>query len=232
MLGKEKCKILKEIRAQIAAANEIEWVTENCTHKGDCRGTCPKCEAEVAALERALARRRALGKTVAVAGLSAGLLVSTSACSPIDSTTTAVNGDMVAESDRTTTSVTTTTSMMMPPGSISGVPLPPSYYYTDFVLQDARLFEAKTVFYADDVLMDEDDDPPRSIEIPEGARFEVIGANAEANVWLIRYEEAYYCVYGETLEADAVEVTDEGETDASDESGGSAESGDPSETGE
>ena len=78
--GKEKCRILKQIRAEIAKQNDIAWVVEECSHKGDCRGTCPKCEAEVRQLERALERRAALGKTVAVVGISAGLSLSVIGC--------------------------------------------------------------------------------------------------------------------------------------------------------
>ncbi len=78
--GKEKCRILKQIRAEIAKQNDIAWVVEECSHKGNCRGTCPKCEAEVRQLERALERRAALGKTVAVAGIAAGLSLSVTGC--------------------------------------------------------------------------------------------------------------------------------------------------------
>ena len=35
MTGKEKCKILKEIRKEIAQKNDIEWVVNECRHKGD-----------------------------------------------------------------------------------------------------------------------------------------------------------------------------------------------------
>ena len=45
--GKRTCKILKEIRKQIAQNNDIEFVTSECKHQGDCLGTCPKCEAEL-----------------------------------------------------------------------------------------------------------------------------------------------------------------------------------------
>ena len=45
--GKQTCKILKDIRRQIAEANDIEYITSECQYKGDCTGTCPKCEAEV-----------------------------------------------------------------------------------------------------------------------------------------------------------------------------------------
>ena len=74
MKGKQTCKILKEIRKQIAAENDIHLVIEECTYQGDCLGTCPKCEAEVRYLERELEKRQRLGKAAVVAGLSVGLL--------------------------------------------------------------------------------------------------------------------------------------------------------------
>ena len=43
--GKQTCKILKDIRRQIAEANDIEYITSECQYKGDCTGTCPKCES-------------------------------------------------------------------------------------------------------------------------------------------------------------------------------------------
>ena len=78
--GKEKCRILKEIRAEIAKANNIEWVVSECKHQGNCKGTCPKCEQEVRQLEAALARREALGKTVAVVGISAAISLAVTGC--------------------------------------------------------------------------------------------------------------------------------------------------------
>ena len=72
--GKQTCKILKEIRRQIAAENDIKLVIEECTYQGDCKGTCPKCEAEVRYLERELEKRQRMGKAAVVAGLSVGLL--------------------------------------------------------------------------------------------------------------------------------------------------------------
>ncbi|MBQ4116085.1 MAG: hypothetical protein IJD37_01775 [Clostridia bacterium] len=84
MTGKSKCKILKDIRRQIAEKNGIELVIEECKYKGDCLGTCPRCEAEVRYLEKELEKRRALGKKVAVAGLVATLTVSTTSCNLVD----------------------------------------------------------------------------------------------------------------------------------------------------
>ena len=71
--GKQICKILKDIRKQIAQENDIEFITSECQHKGDCAGTCPKCEAEVRYLESQLARRRADGFPARLAGVSLGL---------------------------------------------------------------------------------------------------------------------------------------------------------------
>lgn len=72
--GKQTCKILKEIRRQIAKANDIEFVTSECRYKGDCLGTCPKCEAEVRYLEQQLRARQLAGKLVNLAGISAGII--------------------------------------------------------------------------------------------------------------------------------------------------------------
>ena len=80
MKGKNKCKILKQIRQKIADENDIPYVTRECGYKGDCLGTCPKCEAELRYLERELEKRRALGKAVAVAAVAAGLSLSLAAC--------------------------------------------------------------------------------------------------------------------------------------------------------
>ena len=91
MNGKKRCKILKEIRQKIAEANDIEFITSECQHKGDCLGTCPKCEAELRYLERELEKRQSLGKTVIVAGLSA--VIATSAIGCDDWVVTETGGD-------------------------------------------------------------------------------------------------------------------------------------------
>ena len=68
--GKSTCKVLKEVRREIARVNGIPLEERECTHKGDCAGTCPYCEAEVRYLERELSKRKSLGKAVAVAGIA------------------------------------------------------------------------------------------------------------------------------------------------------------------
>ena len=65
--------MLKTIRKQIADANEIKYEPRECHHQGECRGTCPACEAEVRYIERQLDIRRQLGRAVAIVGISAGL---------------------------------------------------------------------------------------------------------------------------------------------------------------
>lgn len=80
MNGKGKCKILKDIRRQIAKDNDIEFVTSECKYQGDCTGTCPKCEAEVRYLEQELAKRQKAGKAIAVAGIAAALVIGAAGC--------------------------------------------------------------------------------------------------------------------------------------------------------
>ena len=83
MKGKQTCKILKEIRKQIAEENDIKLVVEECTYHGDCQGTCPKCEAEVRYLERELEKRQRMGKAAVFAGMSLGTLLVASSCNGV-----------------------------------------------------------------------------------------------------------------------------------------------------
>lgn len=70
MTGKEKCRLLRQIRSEIAQANGIAYVTEECTYQGDdCLGTCPKCDAEVRQLEMALSLKAARGEQISLQGL-------------------------------------------------------------------------------------------------------------------------------------------------------------------
>ena len=71
--GKSTCKLLKDIRQQIADANGISYQPKECHHKGDCAGTCPACEEEVRYLERELKARKGNGFGMQVAGIAAGI---------------------------------------------------------------------------------------------------------------------------------------------------------------
>lgn len=206
MKGKDKCKILKEIRAQIAAANDIAWVTEECPHKGDCRGTCPKCEAEVAALERELARRRALGKSVAIVGLSAGLLMNAVACTQLSTV-----GDDPAD-DSQATSTTTVPSIEidgdMAPETQPGVELggepAPIYYLSDFTLYESETMYVVTKDLYIDFLTEDEMNPIYGCEsLYAGDFFMLVGDNAteqrEAWLYLVRYKGELYAMYSNYL---------------------------------
>lgn len=71
--GKDICNELKAVRRSIARENGIPFETEECTYQGECRGTCPRCEAELRQLETALAGRLSMGKVATVAGLMLSL---------------------------------------------------------------------------------------------------------------------------------------------------------------
>ena len=90
--GKQVCKILKDIRKQIAEENDIEFITSECKHQGDCAGTCPKCEAELKYLESQLARRSASGLPARLAGIAIGFAAVAPAFTSCDWMT---KGDMV-----------------------------------------------------------------------------------------------------------------------------------------
>lgn len=60
-VGKAICEVLKRVRKTIAEANGIMYEPENCNHKGDCPGTCPKCEMELHNLSKELWQRENKG---------------------------------------------------------------------------------------------------------------------------------------------------------------------------
>ena len=76
MNGKRTCSLLKSIRCKIAEQNEIEFHTPECTFEGECKGTCPKCEAELRYLTQKLEKLRASGRRVAVAGIATAVMAS------------------------------------------------------------------------------------------------------------------------------------------------------------
>lgn len=70
--GRSVCNVLKGIRKAIADANGIKYEPVECSFEGECRGTCPACEAELRYIERELSLRRMAGRAVAVAGIALG----------------------------------------------------------------------------------------------------------------------------------------------------------------
>ena len=67
--GKRICQALKELRKRIADANNIPFEMEECTHQGDCPGTCPKCESELRYLMDSTDKREKEGKPVVLDGI-------------------------------------------------------------------------------------------------------------------------------------------------------------------
>lgn len=45
--GKERCEYLKQIRIKFAKDHGIPYEPAQCSHIGECRGTCPQCEEEL-----------------------------------------------------------------------------------------------------------------------------------------------------------------------------------------
>lgn len=77
--GKKICNLLKSIRKEIAQVNHIEYEMDDCPFQGDCKGTCPKCEAEVRYIETQLSLRQKAGKVIKIAGVATSFLA-LSAC--------------------------------------------------------------------------------------------------------------------------------------------------------
>ncbi|WP_301047879.1 carboxypeptidase-like regulatory domain-containing protein [uncultured Muribaculum sp.] len=125
--GKQTCKILKEIRRQIAEANGIEFITSECRYKGDCLGTCPKCEAEVRYLEQQLRIRSLAGKAVALAGISAAslamLMPMTSQAQTLQEPQNILKGSIPVMADTITVRGVALSGDTLPDGTISKEPL-------------------------------------------------------------------------------------------------------------
>ena len=102
--GKRICNVLKEVRLEIAKANDIQYAPNECHHEGPCAGTCPACEAEVRYLEQQLQLRRVMGRAVVLTGIAAGLTSLTAygqsklpnSCEN-DSTVTELAGDVAVD---------------------------------------------------------------------------------------------------------------------------------------
>ena len=73
-----KCRSLKAVRKKLADAVGIDLHQRECTNPGNCRGTCPKCEAEEKKLNEALLKRGA------VAALAAAMSIGLTGCSSQD----------------------------------------------------------------------------------------------------------------------------------------------------
>lgn len=64
MTGKEKCELLRDIRVQLANANDIPYTPVKCYHKGNCKGTCDACDSELADLTATFIKLSKNGQSV------------------------------------------------------------------------------------------------------------------------------------------------------------------------
>lgn len=89
--GKAKCERLKQIRKDLAEQLNIDLQQKECTFKGNCKGTCPKCKKEEQILNNELLKR------VAVLGVGALATLSLAGCTPNDKVSNEISGNMTYE---------------------------------------------------------------------------------------------------------------------------------------
>ena len=70
--GKKTCEVLRAVRKRVADLNGIQYVPVECTHEGDCIGTCPACERERQYVEEQLSLKVKAGQALKVLGVAAG----------------------------------------------------------------------------------------------------------------------------------------------------------------
>src|SRR5574344_950468 len=60
--GKQMCELLKKLRKAIAVDNNIKYDYSECNYKGECQGTCPKCDAELEELQKIIDEKERSGE--------------------------------------------------------------------------------------------------------------------------------------------------------------------------
>ena len=118
--GKRICNELKAVRRRIADENGIELHQSECRHTGDCRGTCPKCEAEMRYLEQVLTRRLTTGRAATVAGLTLSLAACGGAAEPTLSVDTPLDTTLADTSCASDTIINAETDVPCPDIPIPG----------------------------------------------------------------------------------------------------------------
>ncbi len=126
MNGKDKCNLLKSIRCKIAMENGIDYRPAECYFQGECKGTCPRCEAELQKLTVELQKLKDTGKRVAVAGIAAALLAGAAGCvpQPVNENDTIENQETVEPLKEPDTEQTTSELPLEIEGKIAEDPAP------------------------------------------------------------------------------------------------------------
>ncbi len=52
--GKDLCRLLRQIRQDIATEYDLSYTPFECHHKGNCKGSCEKCDAELLDIQKQL----------------------------------------------------------------------------------------------------------------------------------------------------------------------------------
>ena len=99
--GRIICDELKRVRLELAKANGIDYNPIVCNHQGECSGTCPKCEAELAELTRQIKGKKSV-KVIGIAPLKVAAVVAATATALSLSACYEEEGDVeVPQSDTT-----------------------------------------------------------------------------------------------------------------------------------
>ena len=80
--GRRICDYLKSIRQDIADQNGIEYHSSECNFKGECSGTCPKCDAELIDLQNKINSIPHAKRNLTLAGIA--LTVSLAGCNNVN----------------------------------------------------------------------------------------------------------------------------------------------------
>lgn len=88
--GRIICDELKRVRLELAKANGIDYNPTVCNHQGECSGTCPKCEAELAELTRQIKEK----KSAKVIGIAPLKIVATAVVASTLALASCQDGDM------------------------------------------------------------------------------------------------------------------------------------------
>lgn len=93
--GRIICDELKRVRLELAKANGIDYQPTVCNHQGECSGTCPKCEAELAELTRQIKEK----KSAKVIGIAPLKIVATAVVASTLALASCQDGDMEGDVD-------------------------------------------------------------------------------------------------------------------------------------
>ncbi|MBR5209508.1 MAG: hypothetical protein IKV67_06610 [Paludibacteraceae bacterium] len=102
--GRIICDELKRVRLELAKANGIDYQPTVCNHQGECSGTCPKCEAELAELTRQIKEKKS-AKVIGIAPLKVAAVAAATATALSLSACHEEEGDMIDPSWNDSTSV-------------------------------------------------------------------------------------------------------------------------------